>query len=109
MFEYIVSYLDLAIKTMWILVILRGFIVGVGHLLSCIFNRHHKKRAKDIHRIRWHMAGYILLGLDFIIAADIIASLIDTDLTQIVSLAIIVWIRVTISHFLGKELAAVKK
>jgi uncharacterized membrane protein len=36
------------------------------------------------------MAGYILLGLDFIIAADIIASLIDTDLTQIVSLAIIV-------------------
>lgn len=109
MFEYIVSYIDLAIKTIGILVILRWFVAGVWQLLSCVFSRHHKKRAKDIHRIRWHMAGYILLGLDFIIAADIVASLINTDIMQIISLAIIVWIRVTISHFLAKELATVKK
>lgn len=108
MFEYIVSYIDLAIKTIGILVILRGFIAGVWQLLSCVVSRHHKKRVKDIHTIRGHMAGYILLGLDFIIAADIIASLINTDIMQVVSLAIIVWIRVTISYFLGKELAMLK-
>ena len=55
------------------------------------------------------MAGYILLGLDFIIAADIVASLINTDIMQIISLAIIVAIRVTISYFLEKELRSLKK
>lgn len=46
----------------------------------------------------------IIVGLDFLIAADVIYSTVDQQLNQILELAIIVVIRTVISFFLNKEL-----
>ena len=45
----------------------------------------------------------------FIIIADIIHSVINTEIQQLYSLGIIVIIRIAIAYFLGKELKEIKK
>jgi len=47
---------------------------------------------------------YILLGLDFYIIADIIATMLHPEWNELISLATIGLLRTTIGYFLGKEL-----
>ena len=60
-------------------------------------------------RLRADMGRYLLLGLEFLIAADIIDSIIHRDMESLAELAIIVVIRTVISYFLEKEIEAIEK
>ena len=55
--------------------------------------------------IRHQLVSYLLLGLEFMIAADIIRSIRNPTLQEIAVLASIVIIRTVISFFLDRELA----
>ena len=57
-----------------------------------------------IQIVRCDIGLYILLSLDFMIASDIISSLIHTNLDELLNLGIIVVLRTTIGYFLGKEI-----
>lgn len=46
----------------------------------------------------------LLLGLEFLIAADIIRTIIEPTMEELAILGIIVAIRITLSYFLGKEI-----
>lgn len=54
--------------------------------------------------IRYNFSSY-LLGLDFILAADIIHTIYNTVLNELYILAMIVAIRSVISFFLHKEMS----
>jgi uncharacterized membrane protein len=54
--------------------------------------------------LRHHFGSYILIGLEFMIAADIIFTIIHPDLQRLLTLGIIVVIRTIISFFLNYEL-----
>jgi len=47
---------------------------------------------------------YILLALDFLIASDIIHTIIDIDTEKIIELSAMIVLRTGIGYFLGKEI-----
>ncbi|MFT7249324.1 MAG: putative membrane protein [Arcticibacterium sp.] len=47
---------------------------------------------------------YILLALDFLIASDIIHTISELRQEQLIELAVMIALRVSIGHFLGKEI-----
>ncbi|MBP1040299.1 DUF1622 domain-containing protein [Vagococcus sp. BWB3-3] len=60
--------------------------------------------AKHNNIIKNYLGTYILLGLEILIAADIIESIMNPTLEDILVLAAVVVIRTIISYFLGKEI-----
>lgn len=59
-------------------------------------------------RLRHQLGSYLLLGLEFLIAADIIRTITHPTLIDMVVLAGIVVIRTVISFFLDREIASFK-
>jgi len=59
---------------------------------------------KAIQKIRRQIGVYILLALDFLIASDIILSIVDLSMDELIRLAVTIAIRIAISYFLGKEI-----
>jgi uncharacterized membrane protein len=54
--------------------------------------------------MRQKLGSYLILGLEFFIAADIIRTIIRPDWNEIGMLAAIIAIRTVLSYFLGMEL-----
>ena len=58
--------------------------------------------------IRCQLGTYLLLGLEFMIASDIIHSFISRSPDDLLFLGLIVVIRTAIGFFLGKEMEEVR-
>jgi uncharacterized membrane protein len=54
--------------------------------------------------LRHHLGSYLLLGLELLVAADIIHTILEPDLKSLAVLGAIVGIRTLLSFFLNKEL-----
>jgi uncharacterized membrane protein len=87
-----------------------GIIVW-GALLALVeFFRLEYKRLKGAYTfekteiLRYHFGTYILLGLEFLVAADIIHTIIKPDFEGLIVLGAIVVIRTIISYFLNREI-----
>lgn len=63
-------------------------------------------KSEKLHdaNIRYSISSYLLLGLDFMLAADIIHTIHNPVLNELYILAIIVAIRSVISYFLHREM-----
>ena len=70
-------------------------------------------RGEDVVSQRAHLRGllgyYLLLGLEFLIAADIVESIISPEREELINLAVVVAIRTVISFSLNWELAETAK
>lgn len=64
-------------------------------------------RRLDLNGIRLQFGTTVLLGLEFMVGADIIGSLVAPDYYNLGLLAIIVLVRTVLSYFLHIELEAV--
>jgi uncharacterized membrane protein len=92
-------------------------VVGWGVLLGAIaFLRDEiislmSRGAKDVplEKIRYDVGRHLLLGLEFLIAADIMRTIAQPSLEQVTVLAIIVAIRTVLSFFLTREMERVNK
>ncbi len=60
--------------------------------------------ARENNFIRNFLGSYVLLGLEILIAADIIETIIHPTFADIVRLAVVVVIRTVISYFLNMEI-----
>lgn len=63
---------------------------------------------RGLDRIRGDFGAYLLLGLEFSVAADIILTLIEPDYKGLIILGGLVVIRTVISHFIGRERADIE-
>ena len=88
-------------------------IITWGILLALIrFILLEVKRLKSINicrereLLRHHLGSYLLLGLEFLIAADIIQTIIEPSLQEVAILGSIVGIRTILNFFLNRELAS---
>lgn len=88
------------------------FIIVYGAILTAVqFVRVESNRLfkhvthKEKRSIRQRFGAFILLGLEFFIAADIIKTIMKPTLLDVAILGAIVIIRTLISYFLNKELA----
>lgn len=67
-----------------------------------------KSKHVNHDQIRYSLGIYLLLGLEFLIAADILETVFKPSLEQLGILASIVVIRTVLNYFLNKELEHIK-
>lgn len=97
-----------------ILFYIRDFIgfIGVAVICAGVLRALHQMVMFVVHKkfnenfIRLQLGESIILGLEFMVGADIIGSLVKPDYYTLGLLAIIVVIRSMLSFFLSMELAA---
>lgn len=99
--EIIVGLFDMSA----ILILIYGMVMCVKDFL---ISRFTAKTKRDMYQTTLNakneLGFYILLGLEILIVADIIESIIHPSINEISVLALIVVIRTAISFFLNKEL-----
>jgi uncharacterized membrane protein len=89
-----------------------GMIIMVWGIVVCFIrffssewrNRKTGQAAEDREKVRVQLSTYLLLGLEFLIAADILHSAHHPQLQSLFVLGLIVLIRTVISFFLNREL-----
>jgi len=89
-------------------VLLTGFAKGMwGFLLHEMTEMRLKTQTspEGVSSLRPMVGNYILLGLDFYIVSDILATMLHPEWNELISLAVIGLLRTTIGYFLGKEIS----
>lgn len=87
-------------------IIIWGVIISTFQFFKNELSKSSSSSEKAVQRayIRTFLASYILLGLEVLIAADIIDTIAHPELNEIITLIVIVFIRTFISYFLQKEI-----
>jgi uncharacterized membrane protein len=103
---YIVNQISTVIGIAAVIIITWGAIIIFLNLIKLEISRFKGQKPYYERAILRHRFGsYLLLGLEFLIAADIILTITHPTLEEIAILASIVGIRTVISYFLDKEMA----
>ena len=86
-------------------------LIGVVHSLRDFVILEVGTRQKSISHdsIRYKLGMYLLLGLEFMVAADIIETIFKPSLEHLSILGGIVIIRTLLNYFLNKELEHIKE
>ena len=98
--------ISLGIGVAGVLVILWGVTTGLVQLIraeSASLRGHDALPQKEA--LRRHLGYYFLLGLEFLIAADIVETILKPSLLELAGLGAIVAIRTVISFSLNWELS----
>ncbi|MDN5341000.1 MAG: hypothetical protein PWQ30_2109 [Euryarchaeota archaeon] len=83
------------------LFIVYGAAIAIAELLA----REVRIRDLSYHDIRWVFTTRILIGLEFFVAADVIKTVLEPTLQDLILLGSLVTIRTVVSYFLGKEVS----
>jgi uncharacterized membrane protein len=101
----IMDLISLGVGIVGILIVIWGVILTIVEFVRLEFMRARGSFiCKKREYIRHHLGQYLLLGLEFLIAADIIHTIFKPDLQSLIILGAIVGIRTVISYFLNREL-----
>jgi uncharacterized membrane protein len=105
LFHIIVTTINLV----GIIIVLWGFVVAAIAFIRLKLHHHSVNFfLKEANKIRAVLGTYILFGLEFMIAADIIHTIIKPSQADLIELGTIVAIRTVISYFLGREIEEVR-
>ena len=88
-------------------IIIWGVIKGLVALLLAEFNIFRKTKGKTEEaeeRVRLGIGFNLILGLEFLIGADIIRTIVEPTLEELGILGVIVAIRIALAYFLGREI-----
>lgn len=101
----ILEILILVLQGLSIAIIVWGvFLCIINFIKAELFNNNRLNIVQKITSIKNYLGSYILLGLEVLISADIIDSILNPTLHDILRLTAIVIIRTVISYFLNKEM-----
>ena len=104
-FEPVFEYVALVIDLVGISMILWGFSLSFKDWLILEMRKGETiSFFQDTSQIRCRLGTYLLMGLEFMIASDIIHSFISRSPDDLIFLGFIVVIRTAIGFFLGKEM-----
>lgn len=102
--EYL-HHTSFGIGVLGVLVICFGVASGLWRFVRSEFNAAHGINVDEARRELRHLLGYyLLLGLEFLIAADIVDTLMKPTLNDLLVLGVIIVIRTVISYSLNAEL-----
>ncbi len=102
--EYL-HHTSFGIGVLGVLVIVFGVVAGVLRFVRTEFRAAAGANvAVDRHHLRHALGYYLLLGLEILIAADIIDTLMKPSVQDLIVLGAIVLIRTVISYSLNAEL-----
>jgi uncharacterized membrane protein len=102
----ILEYVGLAIGIIAFLIIFWGVVRSIVELVSAwvIKRKTGDKGTISLSKVRYDLGYHLLVALEFLIAADIIRTIIKPTLEELGILGAIVAIRVTLSYFLHREI-----
>ncbi|MEN8614846.1 DUF1622 domain-containing protein [Dehalogenimonas sp. THU2] len=101
--------LSLAVGIAALAVIVWGVLLGGGELIQYEYYRLRSIPTRlNLNEIRHIVASYLLLGLEFLIAADIMRTVAGPTLEELAVLGGLVVIRTVISFFLGQEISEIR-
>lgn len=101
----VLEYISLGIGIIALLIIIWGVIKGLVELVRAEISRiKEDERFLSLGKARYDVGFHLLLGLEFLIAADIVRTILKPTLEELAILGAIVVIRIVIGYFLGKEL-----
>jgi len=102
----VLEVMAVGIDLIGVAIIIFGFNVALLKLGSAVLHGAGLfKRLGNIADARRTLGAYILTGIEFMIASDIIHTVITRELTDLLFVGLLVLIRTAISFFLGKEVA----
>ena len=95
------DYVTLAIGSLAGLIIVYGVVLGSVELIRAEFRsfRRDPETSHRVEKIRYDIGFHLLLGLEFLIAADIIRTIIRPTLEELAILGGIIVIRTVISKY----------
>ena len=98
------------INLVGVTIVIWGFVVAaVGFIRMKLHRESLNTFFKEANEVRAVLGIYILFGLEFMIAADIIHTFIKPTRDDLIVLGTIVAIRTVISYFLGREVDEARK
>lgn len=102
----ILEYVSVGIGLVAIVIILWGVIRGTIEFIKAKLFMHstEKQRLDLLGSVRHNLGYHLLIALEFLIAADIIRTIIKPALEELGILGAIVAIRVVLSYFLHREI-----
>lgn len=102
----ILEVMAVGIDLIGVAIIVFGFNVALLKLVSVLLHGAGLfKQLGNLSDARRTLGSYILTGIEFMIASDIIHTVITREFTDLLYVALLVIIRTAISFFLGKEIA----
>lgn len=108
--ENVFYQISIGIQVVSFAIMIYGALLAVILLVKNEFNRLSGKfKLAELNAIRLDFGYYILLGLEFLIAADIIETILKPTNEELIQLGGIVVIRILLSFFLTKEINELKK
>lgn len=103
--EEIVRYIVDILNAFSVIILLVGVIKAAFDFIKNEFSRgNHFEVAMKNNNIKIYLGSYVLLSLEVLIASDIIETIMNPSIDDMLILAGIVVIRTAISYFLGKEI-----
>jgi uncharacterized membrane protein len=109
LFHSILLVIQKSISLIGVFIILSGVLMGLIQYLIYIFTGKIATEAAQINSIRLRLGRTLILGLEFIVAADLIGTTTTPDYYAVGILAIIVIIRTVLSFSLNRELMSLSK
>jgi uncharacterized membrane protein len=85
----------------------KALLTFLSRTIQAIIKHEKINDISENNDIKRHLGSYILLSLEILIAADIIKSILEPSIDDILILGAIVVIRTIISYFLAKETAEI--
>ncbi|MEN9918558.1 MAG: hypothetical protein RL662_994 [Bacteroidota bacterium] len=80
-------------------------IYGIGNaVIDFVKNEFSDNKHQGIRKIRANFGSYLLLGLELLIAADIIKTVVEPSYEELIVLAGVVVLRTILSVFLNREI-----
>jgi Predicted membrane protein len=93
-----------------ILIIVYAVIICIFQFLKNEFGRVSGKYSQaSLLRFRVNLGVYLLLALEFLIASDIIQTVLEPNWNELAILASMVVLRTLLSYFLSKEIKEIEK
>ena len=102
----VVNFVSIVVGAAAVSLICWGVFVSLVEFVRLEIQRH--KGANTCYQrelLRHHLGSYLLLGLEVLIAADVIHTLIKPTLEEVAVLGAIVVIRTILSFFLNREIS----
>jgi uncharacterized membrane protein len=103
--ELLRAYVDLLVRVVEAasaVIIFVGAVLALARFARAAFR---SRREHEFTRVRLGLGRYLVLGLEFQLASDVLETAVAPSFEEIGKLAAIATIRTALNYFLGKEIA----
>lgn len=107
--QKILTIIQHTVSVFGIVIIISGIIYAICRYGYFISKGHITKHGEKLNTVRLDLARFLLLGLEVIVAGDLIGSITTPDYYEVGILAIIVAIRTLLSYSISQELKTIKE